>query len=283
METEHIKADIPAYVNGDLPEASRRRVEGHTAECDSCRHALNKAKSKQARSKRQALKNASKEQVPNLLMARLARQAGLGRTARRSPWGWIMAALVIGITVFAVRRVDFHRLSAMRTVPLPLPPLSTSTMVARGSQTVPRYEVNQSSSNALAHANQEATPPVEEEAPELPQSWSGPDSAVKDFREVVIKGRTSWHTLWEEMGQTGPAPRINFRRSILVGAFAGERPNASYQILLGQPKDLGDEEQIPYRVATTAVSSSSFTAVTHPYALMTIPRLRKAVRLVPES
>lgn len=289
MANDHIKTDIPAYLHGDLPESRQRQIESHVAGCDSCRVALNKARAKLARSKRQALKNASPDPLPNLLIARLGRQTGLPRPSDGRPGKWLLLlALVVGIVYFVKHK------GISPTVPpivSPKPEVAISTSIPSGTQAAPPFDVAKSSPAAVAApitvpvvkvSPAPPMPPVEKAkpaAPEPPQTWNGTDSGVKDFRELVINGRRTWHALWSEMGHDDPAPPINFLNNMLVGVFAGEQAAGS-QVLLGQPKNVDEEVQIPYRITAVVVSSGTVTAVTHPYALTTIPRVPKAVHLV---
>ena len=285
MTIDHVKADIPAYLHGDLPESRQRQIESHVAGCDSCRHLLNKARSKSARSKRQALKNANPDPLPNLLINRLGRQAGLNRPPGRGSWRWLFLLVVVTGGAYLLKRRALR--PAVVSDVSSQPDVAISTSIPSGMQTTPPFDVEKSSPvTPVAVSSAPPAPPIEKAkpvAPAPPQTWSGADSSVKDFREIVINGRKSWRSLWEEMGHDSPAPPINFLDTIVVGVFAGEQPNAGVQVLLGPSKDLGEEVQIPYRMTTAIISSGTVTAVMHPYTLTTIPRVPKPVRLVREN
>jgi len=76
MSNDHIKSEISLYLAGSLTESRNRQIEAHAAACEKCRHALAKARTKQSRIKREALKKASPDPMPNLFLARQ------GKTAR---------------------------------------------------------------------------------------------------------------------------------------------------------------------------------------------------------
>jgi len=278
MSNDHVKVDIPAFLHGDLPESRQRQIEGHVAGCDGCRHALNKARAKLARSKRQALKNANPDPLPNLLISRLGRQSGLNRPPSRTPWGWLFLLALVAGGAYMIKRKETR--PAVVPVESSEPDIAVSTSVPSGATAVPPFDVQKSSPAAVLAP---ATAPAKPAVPEPPQTWSGADSGVKDFREVIINGRRSWGNLWGDMGHDSPAPPINFLDNTLVGVFAGEQPSAGVQVVLGPPKTLDEEVQIPYSITTVAVSSGAAAAVTHPYALTTISRTSKTVRLVREN
>jgi len=277
MTIDHIKADIPAYLHGDLPESRQRQIESHAAGCENCRHALNKARSKLARSKRQALKNANPDPLPNLLLTRLGRQTGLNRPGGRGPRGWLLFLVLVAGGAYLLMRKEARHAAVPVLNSEPVVAVSTSTL--SGAPSVPPFDVQKSSPTTVAAVVKAPEAKVASAPPAPPQTWDGPESAVKDFREVVINGRRTWHALWGDMGRDEPAPPINFLNTMLVGVFAGEQPAGS-QVLLGQPKDLDQEVQIPYRITSVVISSGDVTTVAHPYALTTIPRAPKTVHLV---
>src|SRR5262249_10688160 len=93
---DHIKSEIEAYLAGDLPESRNRQIEAHAASCEKCRNALSKARSKQARVKREALKKASTEDMPNFFFARQRKQLGWDKVSHRKTWGMIAVLVVVG-------------------------------------------------------------------------------------------------------------------------------------------------------------------------------------------
>jgi anti-sigma factor RsiW len=269
MSDDHIKSDIPAYLAGGLPDYRIRQIDAHVASCDSCRHALSKVRSKQARAHRQALKSATPDPVPNLFLTRLSKQAGLDHAPRRATWLWMGLVLVIGGVVAMFLHTD---LKLARPVPGKLnePEPAMPASVAASSVPVAVTPQAAAASSATAPA---AEPPEE---PQPPQSWSGAESGVKDFREVVVRGRGAWRSLWEEMGQAAPAPRLNFYDVAVVGVFTGEKPSGGYQVTLASPQEDNDSVVISYTIA--APPATAAPGVTHPYALMTIPHSTKQIR-----
>lgn len=288
IKTSHVKADLPSYVTGDLSEPRRREVEAHLETCEACRHLANKIKAKQARLKRQALKTAVPDRVPNLLLNRLGKQAGLDQPPHHVPWIWFGVMLIAaGIAFFALRK----DVRTLKNHPLSVPVVdSTATVSAIPSTVEVATAATASSPAALAAAvTSAATAPVPaqpaQELPPTPQRWTG--SAVGDIsaHEIVVKGRSAWRTLWSELQLPDSAPRLNFYEVMVVGYVADAQP-AGAQVMLYDPKEDAQSIAIPYKIlagssASVANSTVSANAAGHPYAVMTMPRSSKEIRFVP--
>lgn len=289
MSDEHRKSQFPAYVNGALTAAQRLQVEEHLAGCESCRQALSKLRAKQARVKREALKKAVPDRVPNLLLNRLGKQRGILPKRRPAAWGPLFALLLtIAAFVVIVSRKDF-RLSRPPSpnplspavsgpnLPTEAPPLLSSPTLSgeaknerRHDAKVPDKLIPISSPTAVG-----ATP--EPDDANMPREWKGLSSEIKEFREVVVKNRSAWRALWEEMGRKEPAPRIRFINFVLVGVFLGEKPSGSEVTLFPAIED-GQEMIVPYKVTAPPSGSSAKSELVRPYHLMTIPRTHKKIR-----
>src|ERR1035437_7727077 len=109
MSNDHIKSEISVYLAGGLTEVRNRQIEAHVASCEKCGHAIAKARTKQARVKREALKKASPDPLPNLFLARQGKEMGADRPASKAPWVVFIGLLSAGI-VFGVLK---HRASPL--------------------------------------------------------------------------------------------------------------------------------------------------------------------------
>src|SRR5258708_11282080 len=97
MTDEHIKSEITLYLAGSLTESRNRQIEAHAASCEKCRNALSKARSKQSRVKREALKKASPDPLPNMFLARQGKEFGHDRMPRKFPWRILLILILVGI------------------------------------------------------------------------------------------------------------------------------------------------------------------------------------------
>lgn len=277
MDNEHIKSDITDYLTGKLPEARRREVDAHIATCEACRSAVDKARSKQARKNRQALKSAVPDRVPNLLLNRLGKQAGIPRPVSNHGWLWFGAFfLLVGLAYLAIHfqnRIPFLR-STPTTTAETSSSVGTDSSEDNGASVAASTAVPVDQPASVATKPEPSTGTVEAAAPYTPQQWGGQDSQIKEYREVVIRGRSAWRTLWSEMGQGEPAPRVNFNSAIVIGIFAGEKPLTGYQVTFGAANDTEEKVVVPFRMTPPV---HGLPGVTHPYTLMTIPRVPKRV------
>jgi hypothetical protein len=267
---DHIKSEIPAYLAGDLTESRQRQIEAHGASCEKCRSALNKARAKQARGKREALKKASTGTIPNLFLTRQGKEVA-GHSSGLGMKGKVILLLVaMGGTYWAYQKWN--------TVPIaevaPKPPVEP---VSPPKETVP------STPSPVAEV-----PKVEPSKPPivLPvlQSWKGSESAVRESRLLVIRRQDAWQKLWDEMQLVDAMPAIDFTDKIVLAVFVGPVAAGS-AVDLGKIQEVGEEMVAPYRVATPAVQVSTLTAQTiptttsYPYLLAVVSRVDRKIKL----
>ncbi len=267
---DHIKSEISSYLAGELPESRRRQIEAHAASCEKCRNALSKARAKQARVKREALKKASPEEIPNFFWDRQRKLAGTDAVSGGKSWIVIGALLVAGGGYWAYQKKNMSNVHLESAPVLPAKPV-----------TVP--------------ASPPPPKPVEDPPEPLKpptvlhvfQDWKGPESAVTDSRLVVIRNPETWQKLWAEMALKDPLPEVDFGQKLVLGVFAGKPAGTS--IVLGRVEESDEDVSAPYRFMLPAslpvVQTSSDTvpaivpAATHPYLLAVIPRVGKKIRI----
>lgn len=287
MSNDHIKSDISAYLAGGLPQARNRQIEAHTAACEKCRQAMGKARAKQARVKREALKKASPDPLPNLFLARQGKDAGLNRPASKAPMILISALMAVGAS-YGLYRYFYSgahlsdtstaehdmapvAVSSASVVVSSVPVISSATSMAAGPKAAP-----------LAQKTAQDAPPSPQPL-QVQQEWKGADSGIKDSRLVVIRNGDAWTKLWTEMQQKEPLPPVRFSRHVVVCVFGGGRA-AGATIRLGKMLEREDDVVIPYAISGAPVVISTAAArppeaPSHPYLLSVIPRVEKRIRL----
>jgi predicted anti-sigma-YlaC factor YlaD len=295
--SNHVKADLPAYFNNDLPEAKKQQVDAHLEECSSCRQTADKIRSKSSQGKRDALKGAAApERVPNLLLTRLGRQNYETPRANSTPWAAILfAAVLLFVGAWAVHRsARWKAWRAMGLAHFSSPAVVGSTAAASG------FEVENSSAAAAQTAPMAAAPATNVSTapatavPVVPAAamptvapptgqWGGDDSEIRESREVVLRGRAAWRSLWREMGKTDEVPHVNFNEFVVIGFFAGERPAGQYQVSFGAPIDQDDAITIPYKISGPFANAASGNAPVHPYLLTTVQRSPKPIHFHAEG
>jgi len=272
---DHIKSEISGYLAGGLPESRNRQIEAHAAACEKCQNALSKARSKQARVKREALKKASPERIANLFLARQGKMPGPDILASRQ--SWLAAAVIVvaggGYWVHRHSGKTAHAPVEMADVPAAIPSAAPPAPVKS-----PPAKVR-------------PPPAVPPETPKPPlvlpilQNWKGPDCGIGQSRLVVIRDDDAWEKLWTEMQSQDPPPEVEFSRKVVLGVFAGEEP-AGTSVVLGKIEEMDGVMYAPYRIltrpvvpASSATAPSAPQAVTHPYLLAVVPRVNKKIRL----
>src|SRR6266581_670185 len=118
---DHIKSEISPYLAGGLPESRNRQIEAHAAACEKCRNALAKARAKLAHVKREALKQASPDPMPNWFLARQGKNVGIDRAPAKSPWIGGVLFLLAGVGYWALRHSSLFSHAAPASLPAPEP------------------------------------------------------------------------------------------------------------------------------------------------------------------
>jgi len=304
VSDDHIKSEISAYLTGGLPDARNRQIEAHAAVCEKCRQALSKARAKQARVKREALKKASADPLPNLFLARQGKEAGLNRPASKAP-AILVGALIAAGAAYGLYRYFYSgaRPSDTQAVERDVAPVAVSSapVVVSSAPVISSAPVAAAVPTGVPPTPEVAAPPAPSPIPlEVKQEWKGAESGIKTSRIVVIRNWKSWERLWAEMQGKEPLPSVNFDQYVVVCIFAGERtPNASVHV--GRIREDRREVIVSYRVSgqavtasTSTVAASSFSVVAvsssavaprsgvpscHPYLLSVIPRVDKKMRI----
>jgi hypothetical protein len=293
----HIKSEISGYLAGGLPESRMREIEEHVATCDKCRGALAKAKAKQARVKREALKKASTDPLPNLFLARQGKEIGVDQPASKGPW-LMLSVLVLAGAIYGAYR-HFFAGSLLRESPAVTSDPSLGLVESTAPTTSPSAG-NAAPETAVAAAHEAAEKPEPAPAPvpppapiEVKQDWKGTDSGIKTSRIVVIRSEGAWDQLWTDMQNKETQPTVNFGRSVVVCIFGGPRsPNSS--IRLGQIHEGEKSVVIPYSISgsevpetpatppessSTTVAAPPAAAPSYPYLLSMIRRVEKRIRV----
>jgi hypothetical protein len=273
---DHIKSEISAYLAGELPESRNRQIEAHAASCDKCRNALSKARAKQARVKREALKKASPDDMPNLFLARQRKAAGMDAASHGKTWAMILFLVAASGGYWA-----YHKKVANVPAEPPTPAAATEPEPAPPPPVHKPAAKPPVADDSLGPAN----PPV---VLHVQEDWKGSDSAVTESRLMVIRTAEAWQKLWTEMALKDPLPEVDFTKQLVLAVFAGENP-AGTSVLLGRIELSDEEVSAPYRIqvpsAPAAVSTSTDAAAavplapSHPYLLAAIQRVDKKIKL----
>jgi len=278
MSNDHIKSEISVYLTGGLPEARNRQIEAHVASCEKCEQAIVKARTKQARVKREALKKASPDPLPNLFLARQGKEMGVDQSSSKMPWVVATVLLFSGLGYWAYRHYAVSSPSVDPTLMTQEPAaVAVSTVQVISSATVPAPPP------PVVAPAPVAPPPAKPKPPtilKVLQEWKGADSGIQNARVVVIRSREAWGSLWAEMQSKEVLPEVNFEREVVLCIFAGPRA-PGLAVSLGPIREGEEQVTVPYRVSGTEIQASSTTvpAPGHPYLLATMARVQKKIRM----
>ena len=100
----------------------------------------------------------------------------------------------------------------------------------------------------------------------------GGQSEIEMQRQVTVRDRDGWASLWRAHASRRPAPAVDFSREMVVGVFMGTRPTAGFAVDIVGYRDSGNDVVVLYR--ETAPSRDTITAqvIVSPYDLVVIPR-----------
>jgi PrcB C-terminal len=100
----------------------------------------------------------------------------------------------------------------------------------------------------------------------------GGQSEIEDQRQVTVRDRGEWASLWRAHAPRRPAPAVDFAREMVAGVFMGTRPTAGFAVDIVGYRESGNDLIVLYR--ETAPSRDTITAqvIVSPYHLVAIPR-----------
>jgi hypothetical protein len=100
----------------------------------------------------------------------------------------------------------------------------------------------------------------------------GAQSEVGAARQVTVRDRDGWTSLWRAHGSSRPLPDIDFSREMVVGVFLGSRPTAGFAVEIVGYREAGSDVVVQYRETTPAPDAITAQVIVSPYHLVTIPR-----------
>ena len=100
----------------------------------------------------------------------------------------------------------------------------------------------------------------------------GVQSEVGAARQVTVRDREAWTTLWRAHGSSRPLPDVDFSREIVVGVFLGSRPTAGFAVEIVGYREAGNDVVVQYRETSPAADAITAQVIVSPYHLVAIPR-----------
>jgi hypothetical protein len=100
----------------------------------------------------------------------------------------------------------------------------------------------------------------------------GAQSEVGAARQVTVRDREGWTSLWRAHASSRPLPSIDFSREMVVGVFLGSRPTAGFAVEIVGYREAGNDVVVQYRETTPARDAITAQVIVSPYHLVVIPR-----------
>jgi hypothetical protein len=100
----------------------------------------------------------------------------------------------------------------------------------------------------------------------------GGQSEVDAPRQVTVRDRDAWASLWRAHAPGRPAPAVDFSREMVVGVFMGTRPTAGFAVDIVGYRDSGNDVVVLYRETAPSRDTIAAQVIVAPYDLVVIPR-----------
>ncbi len=107
-------------------------------------------------------------------------------------------------------------------------------------------------------------------------------SGVSDSTRFVVRDSLQWTQMWTRINRpfipAPSAPRIDFRREMVVVAALGNRPSEGYDVMLERAVEDSAGIEVEVRVSSPASGCPVGAAMTQPVDLARIPASERPVR-----
>ena len=100
----------------------------------------------------------------------------------------------------------------------------------------------------------------------------GGQSEIEVQRQVTVRDRDGWASLWRTHAPRRPAPAVDFSREMVVGVFMGTRPTAGFAVDIVGYRESGNDVIVLYRETVPSRDTITAQVIVSPYHLVVIPR-----------
>jgi hypothetical protein len=100
----------------------------------------------------------------------------------------------------------------------------------------------------------------------------GGQSEIEMQRQVTVRDRDGWASLWRAHAPRRPAPAVDFSREMVVGVFMGTRPTAGFAVEIVGYRESGNDVIVLYRETVPSRDTITAQVIVSPYHLAVIPR-----------
>jgi hypothetical protein len=100
----------------------------------------------------------------------------------------------------------------------------------------------------------------------------GSQSGIEVQRQVTVRDRDEWASLWRAHAGRRTAPAVDFSREMVVAVFLGSRPTAGFTVEIAGYRDSGNDVTVLYREMAPSRDTITAQVIVSPYHLVVIPR-----------
>jgi len=107
----------------------------------------------------------------------------------------------------------------------------------------------------------------------------GDASGIVDPHRTVVRDSQTWQALWSaHAGPATAAPPVDFGTSMVLAAFAGERPTPGYSVEIVEPRQIGPSLVVTVNEAQPPPGMIAAQIIVTPFHIVTLPRTDGDVR-----
>lgn len=107
----------------------------------------------------------------------------------------------------------------------------------------------------------------------------GDASGIVDPHRTVVRDPQTWRALWSaHAGPAADAPAVDFATSMVLAAFAGERPTPGYSVEIVEPRKIGASLVVTVNEAQPPRGLIAAQMIVTPFHIVTLPRTDGDVR-----
>ena len=112
----------------------------------------------------------------------------------------------------------------------------------------------------------------------VPTVAQGPSSGVEEPRQVVVRSRAEWDTLWKSHAGPQTAPAVDFSTSMVAAVFLGTRPTGGYRVEIVGARREDDALVVEYVERPPASDALVAQVLTSPFHMVRLPLFNGPIR-----
>jgi len=112
----------------------------------------------------------------------------------------------------------------------------------------------------------------------VPTVAQGPSSGVEEPRQVVVRSRAEWDTLWKSHAGPQAAPAVDFSTNMVAAVFLGTRPTGGFSVQIVGARRENDALVVEYVERPPASDALVAQVLTSPFHMVRLPLFNGPIR-----